>query len=78
MAWSPVSDLLAYAVGGTLRVIHADGTGDRLLLAKAITPRSIDWSPDGHWLLITTLGVAPQLVEPNTRPGPPDRVGCPV
>jgi len=65
-AWSPVGDLIAYASAGTLRVIHADGTGGRLLPVQAITPRSIDWSPDGRWLLITTLGVPPRLVEVDT------------
>jgi dipeptidyl aminopeptidase/acylaminoacyl peptidase len=65
-AWSPVGDLIAYASARTLRVIHADGTGDRQLPVDATTPRSIDWSPDGRWLLITTLGVPPRLIEVST------------
>lgn len=62
--WSPTSDLIAYVTQAELRVIRADGTGDRLL-----SPRSnyyevrLDWSPDGAWIIAyASWGYALHLV----------------
>ncbi len=55
--WSPDGARIAYVRGGReLRVIAADGRGDRVV-ARGILPRppfmnsrAVAWSPDGRWL----------------------------
>jgi Tol biopolymer transport system component len=73
--WSPVSNDIAY-IGGDLKsvhVIHADGTGDRVvasgedysggLLYSSISA-GLDWSPDGAWLIVRgTNGL--ELIDPS-------------
>ena len=49
--WSPNSDLIAY-VGAGVRLVHADGTGDRILApASNRYELRLDWSPDGEWIV---------------------------
>ncbi len=59
--WSPDGGRIAYVRGGReLRVIGADGRGDRTV-ARGILPRppfmnarAMAWSPDGRWLAYST------------------------
>jgi hypothetical protein len=73
--WSPGSDLIAYiatASGpGPIAVIHADGTGQRVVVNGAFSPY-FDWSPDGNWFVawdaagqrLAVIGEASGLVLP--------------
>lgn len=49
LAWSPNGRLLAYLNQGDVRVVAADGSGDRVLAAEASAPT---WSPDGRQLAV--------------------------
>ena len=52
-AWSPDGEWIAYVTNaGAIRAVHADGTGDHLVLAHAAAD-SPAWSPDGQWLAYT-------------------------
>jgi Tol biopolymer transport system component len=69
VAWSPTGDRLAYAdLANRLHVVVPDGTEIRLLGDMGAKVNWIDWSPDGQWLLVSTLwGRPPTLV--NTTSG---------
>lgn len=49
LAWSPDSGQVAYIHYGNVRVAAADGSGDRVLVAKATSPA---WSADGRLAVI--------------------------
>ncbi|MYS21921.1 hypothetical protein GTW78_17410, partial [Streptomyces sp. SID4948] len=56
-AWSPDGSRLAYTYGkplvgdqGDIRVVGADGTGDRPLAASGDEEMDPTWSPDGAWV----------------------------
>lgn len=65
-AWSPVSDLIASANGVEVDLVHADGSGRRVLgmLNGYIT--WMDWSPDGRWLLVSA-GLGPVILFDTTN-----------
>ena len=74
-AWSP-SGRLAYAVGGTIRAMDADGTHDALLVPADAEGPAEDpaWSPDGSSLAFSrgaTLWRASASGEGATRLTPP-------
>jgi len=53
--WSTNSDLIAYIAGeldGPIMVVHADGTGSRMISSSSVSYGiGIDWSPDGAWVV---------------------------
>jgi len=54
--WSPVANEIAYLTGSAVRIVQADGTGDRVLATGqqyGFEERDgqLDWSPDGNWLV---------------------------
>lgn len=57
--WSPDSDLIAYLAAssppGPIAVVHADGTGARVVAAGPYAA-NFDWSPDGKWLVAWDAG----------------------
>lgn len=75
MSWSPDGQQIAYGrmgcIVGTchsiaspfraeLRVVGADGSGDRMLLQiPGSFPSPVAWSPDGDWLAWTVISGAP-------------------
>lgn len=52
--WSPVADEIAYLGIGGIRLIQADGTGDRTVTEEGVASYGppLDWSPDGAWLVV--------------------------
>jgi len=65
-AWSPTSDVIAYASRTGVGLIHADGTGQQLLAADVRDVGWMDWSPDGRWLLVSP-GVGPVILFDTTN-----------
>ncbi len=56
--WSPTGTWIAYDSLGTLMLIHADGTGNQVLVDRGDTgyPSNLfTWSPDGQWILYHTF-----------------------
>jgi TolB protein len=52
--WSPDGTRIAFIRGVSLRVINADGTGERdLPIGKEVWPGRISWSPDGQLIAIS-------------------------
>jgi dipeptidyl aminopeptidase/acylaminoacyl peptidase len=66
--WSPDGSLIAYvdAGGGTLRLMNADGTGQRALTPAGVWfGEGLDWSRDGKWIIANgNSGLT--LVNPTT------------
>lgn len=74
--WSPDGERLAYVnsydysgYAGALRVVQADGTGDRQVVTGVAYVPGLDWSPDGRYIL--AQGSFPEsdmteLVDPET------------
>jgi Tol biopolymer transport system component len=60
-AWAPTNDRLAFAVGGALAVVNADGSNRQELVAGGGGPgtgvQDLAWSPDGEWLAYDRLDV---------------------
>lgn len=52
-AWSPDGGRIAFSRGAELRVINADGSGERLVAINAWYPT---WSPDGTRLAYSAMG----------------------
>jgi Tol biopolymer transport system component len=56
--WSPVAPEIAYLAPGAVRIVQANGTGDRLLATYFYGfddgDGQLDWSPDGKWLVACT------------------------
>lgn len=56
--WSPVAPEIAYLTSNAVRIVQADGTGDRVLATYQYTfddrDGQLDWSPDGQWLVACT------------------------
>ena len=53
-AWSPLGDLIAYVDlrdGSALKVMRPDGTGQRRVSLGGSYEKSVQWSPDGKWLV---------------------------
>lgn len=51
-AWSPLGDRIAFLKGGAVWVIAPDGSGLRRLSADGTTHQlTLDWSPDGRWVV---------------------------
>ncbi|WP_127507737.1 PD40 domain-containing protein [Actinoplanes solisilvae] len=48
--YSPDGEQIAYAASFSLRLVAADGTGDRWLVDAPCGPSSPRWSPDGRWV----------------------------
>jgi hypothetical protein len=49
--WSPSGDWIVFGAGGTLHLVHPDGTGmTDVAGARPFAPRA-DWSPGGEWLI---------------------------
>jgi hypothetical protein len=65
-AWSPTSDVVAYAFRNEVGLIHADGTGRQVLATDAGHVGWLDWSSDGRWLLASP-GVGPVLLFDTTN-----------
>jgi Tol biopolymer transport system component len=67
-AWSPDGTLLAVEVGGSLRVVSADGSGSRTLVKRLVTgsapliPDYVSFTPDGQSIAYDATGAAPRLV----------------
>jgi hypothetical protein len=62
-AWSPTSDVIAYALNATgLALIRSDGTGEVQLDASLHYVEWISWSPDGNWLIVSNADL-PQLID---------------
>jgi hypothetical protein len=65
--WSPDGQRIAFNQGGRIMVMNADGSNIR-----GVTPvgssygLTIDWSPDGIWLVVAALGGRPAILEVNT------------
>lgn len=53
-AWSPRGDVV-YTSGTEIRAVRRDGSGDRLRIRAAGTPRHLVWSPDGTRLMFTVI-----------------------
>ena len=51
-AWSPVEDLIAYSSGSAVRLIRSDGTPRGVVAQDAGQVKWMEWSPDGHWLIV--------------------------
>jgi hypothetical protein len=66
VAWSPTSDVIAYASGTEVGLIHADGTGRQVLATDVNSVGWMDWSPDGRWLLVSP-GVGPVILFDTTN-----------
>ena len=49
--WSPSGNWIVYGTGGTLRLVHPDGTGVTDVAGARPFDRRADWSPDAEWLL---------------------------
>lgn len=53
--WSPLGDLIAFTTpgNGPLKVIHPDGSGERVVSPPGMAYREylLSWSTDGQWLL---------------------------
>jgi hypothetical protein len=65
-AWSPTSDVIAYASRAGVGLIRADGTGQQLLAPDVRNVGWMDWSPDGRWLLVSP-GVGPVILFDTTN-----------
>lgn len=54
--WSPVGGLIGYLSDGVVYVVRPDGTGWRPAspLDRGYWG-AIDWSPDGHWIIASTM-----------------------
>jgi hypothetical protein len=73
--WVPSGSQLAYwgavqrgvQLGGAIYVVNADGTGARLISTpgRNYLPGSLDWSPDGRWLIARSDSTL-DLIEPAT------------
>jgi hypothetical protein len=60
LAWSPDGDQIAYACGGSIGIVNADGTMPHLLATDAPSPAySPAWSPDGRRLAFVTGATSP-------------------
>ena len=60
-AWSPTSDVIAYASRAGVGLIRADGTGQKVLAADVRNVGWMDWSPDGRWLIVSP-GIGPVIL----------------
>jgi hypothetical protein len=50
--WSPLGDWIVFGAGGTLHLVHPDGSGlSDVVDARPFAARA-DWSPDGAWLIV--------------------------
>ena len=51
--WSPTGEWIAYDYGGTLMLVHPDGTGQQSLFNRGDfgDHPAVSWSPDGQWLI---------------------------
>jgi Tol biopolymer transport system component len=60
LAWSPDGNQIAYACGGSIGIVNADGTMPHLLATDAPSPAySPTWSPDGRKLAFVTGAASP-------------------
>jgi hypothetical protein len=82
--WSPLGDWIVFGAGGTLHLVHPDGTALSDVAAARPFQMRADWSPDGEWLIarsarrlelinvrtgtILPLGWAGALTRPVFRP----------
>jgi dipeptidyl aminopeptidase/acylaminoacyl peptidase len=71
--WSPDGSLLAFVGQGQLRIARPDGTNLRVLTPNGADERSLDWTPDGEWILVSFVGV-PTLVKADGT----DRISLPL
>ena len=63
-AWSPDGTRIAYACvrstgGSVIRVINADGSGDRAITTDTVNNDNPTWSADGEWISFTGRGASP-------------------
>jgi Tol biopolymer transport system component len=62
LAWSPDGDQIAYACGGSIGIVNADGTTPHVLAASAPVPAySPSWSPNGRKLAFVTGAERPNF-----------------
>ena len=58
-SWSPDGDRIAFLLPGSLRVMNADGSGQRVLarFPEGIFPSTPAWSPDGRTIAFARLAL---------------------
>jgi molecular chaperone DnaK len=66
-AWSPDGTRIVYACvrstgGSVIRVINADGSGDRAITTETDNNDNPTWSTDGEWISFTGRDAAPTAV----------------
>ncbi len=60
LAWAPDGSQIAYACGGSIGIVNADGTMPHLLATGSASPaHSPAWSPDGRQLAFVTGAESP-------------------
>ena len=59
---SPDGSQIAFARGGAIRKMRADGTRERMVIEDAL---SVAWSPDGRWLALTRGNGSIEVVHPD-------------
>src|SRR5215216_258064 len=55
-AWSPDGSKLAFATGGDIWVINANGTNEHAVAVTASTDSQPEWSPDGSKIAFRKSG----------------------
>lgn len=53
MSWSPDGSRIAYLDSGIIWLVEADGTNRRQLSPFMSIGGTLDWSPDGRWVMLT-------------------------
>jgi Tol biopolymer transport system component len=58
LSWTPGGDRIVLSSGEDFVTVRPDGTGERILLRDAPEEGrlSMDWSPDGRWATLASLG----------------------
>ncbi len=57
LAWSPDGRRIAFLLPGSLQVVNADGSGEKVLtrFPNGVFPSSLAWSPDGNTIAFARL-----------------------
>jgi Tol biopolymer transport system component len=59
---SPDGQRLAYCVDDAIYTMAADGSGPKKVIGSVPDARSVSWSPDGRWLLFSSIRDGPTSV----------------